>query len=148
MFKRVESNTIYTNRTNAPITYFIGGIDMGIEVYQCHTGSSLKKLFSKNDSNRMFLQIDDTQGSYRITGKAYIANEEGKNEYIAQYEYLVKDIISVEEIEFMGGNALSIYLKVPSVYGSKKVKVIVPNLGASLGPALQSVKTRVAEAKG
>ena len=51
---------------------------MGVEVFQCHTGNSLRKLFARTDPNRMFIQVDDSQGDVSIKGNAYICNEEGK----------------------------------------------------------------------
>lgn len=119
---------------------------MGVQVYQCHTGNSLKKLFDKNDKNKMFIQIDDTQADVRITGKAYIANEEGKNEYVSQFDHLAKDITSVKKGVFQGGDALILSLKVASMYGSKKLQIIVPNLGPSLNTALGNISNFVKEA--
>ena len=116
-----------------------------VEVYQCHTGASLKRLFDKNDKNKMFIQVDDSQGEIRISGKAYIANEEGKNEYVDQFEHKAKDIISVTKSEFQGGEALVLFLKVASMYGSKKIKIIVPNLGANLNKAIGSISNYVRE---
>lgn len=116
---------------------------MGVEVFQCHTGRSLRTLFGKNDPNRMFIQVDDTQGDVSIKGNAYIANEEGKNEYIAQFDHLAKDITSVQKEEFQGGEALVLFLKVKSMYGSKKIKIIVPNLGPSINRALDVISNYV-----
>ena len=116
-----------------------------VEVYQCHTGASLKRLFDKNDKNKMFIQVDDSQGEIRISGKAYIANEEGKNEYVDQFEHKAKDIISVTKSEFQGGEALVVFLKVASMYGSKKIKIIVPNLGSNLNKAIGSISNYVRE---
>ena len=108
---------------------------MGVQVFQCHTGNSLKKLFNKSNVDKMFVQIDDTQGDVRITGKAYICNEDGKNEYVSQFDHLAKDIISVRKDEFQGKDALVMFMKIPSIYGSKKIQIILPDL-ANLNQAL------------
>lgn len=116
---------------------------MGVEVFQCHTGNSLRNLFAKSDPNRMFIQVDDTSGEVTIKGNAYIANEEGKNEYVAQFDHLAKDITSVSKEEFQGSDALVLFLKIKNMYGSKKIKIIVPRLGPNLNRALDVISNYV-----
>lgn len=116
-----------------------------VEVFQCHTGASLKKLFGKDDKDKMFIQIDDSTGEVRIIGKAYIANEEGKNEYNSQFEYKAKEITSVTKDVFQGGDALVLSLKTNTVYGAKRIKIIVPNLGANLNRAIGTISNYVKE---
>lgn len=118
---------------------------MGVEVYQCYTGKSLKNLFSKNDANKMYLQIDDTQGEVRVTGTAYIANEDGKNEYVSQFDHKAKEVTSVSKGEFQGGEALVMKLKTTGMYGTKKIQIIVPNLGSNLNRAIGSLSNYVRE---
>lgn len=117
---------------------------MGVQVFQCNTGNSLKKLFSKSNIDKLFIQIDDTSGEVHITGKAFIANEDGKNEYVSQFDHLAKDITSVKKDEFQGKEALILYLKIASMYGSKKIQIILPSL-MNINQALGIVSNYVKE---
>lgn len=116
------------------------------EVFQCGGGNSLKKLFSKGGKDQMFLQMDDSTGEVKIKGKAYIANDDGKNEYVSQFDYSAKDITSVTKGEFQGTDALILSLKIKSMYGgTTKVKIFIPNLGANLNRAIGLMSNYVKE---
>ena len=102
---------------------------MGVEVFQCNWGSSLKSFLSAKNQEKLFLQIDDTkQDGVKITGKGYICNEEGKNEYISQYDYPAKDIREVKRGEFQGSDALILVTKLQTLYGAKKTQTILPGI--------------------
>ncbi|MGN0346309.1 MAG: hypothetical protein ACI4DU_03385 [Lachnospiraceae bacterium] len=102
---------------------------MGVEVFQCNWGSSLKSFLSAKNQEKLFLQIDDTKpDGVKITGKGYICNEEGKNEYISQFDYPAKDIREVKHGEFQGSDALILVTKLQTLYGAKKTQTILPGI--------------------
>lgn len=102
---------------------------MGVEVFQCNWGSSLKSFLSAKNQEKLFLQIDDTKpDGVKVTGKGYICNEEGKNEYLSQYDYPAKDIKDVKKGEFQGSDALVIVTKLQTLYGAKKTQTILPGI--------------------
>ena len=74
---------------------------MGVEVFQCNWGSSLKSFLSAKNQEKLFLQIDDTKpDGVKVTGKGYICNEEGKmngmslNRAIKNENGMLMDIIA------------------------------------------------------
>ena len=96
---------------------------MAVEVFQCNWGSSIKSFLSARSQEKLFLQIDDTKGdAVKIAGKAYICNEEGKNEYISTFDFPAKDIRGAKKGEFQGNDALVIVARVASLYGAKMQK--------------------------
>ncbi|MCR5390227.1 MAG: hypothetical protein K6E77_05705 [Lachnospiraceae bacterium] len=102
---------------------------MAVEVFQCNWGSSLKSFLSAKSQEKLFLQIDDTKpDGVKVTGKGYICNEDGKNEYVSQYDYPAKDIRDVKKGEFQGSDALIIVTKLQTLYGAKKTQTILPGL--------------------
>ena len=102
---------------------------MAVEVFQCNWGSSLKSFLSAKSQEKLFLQIDDTKpDGVKVTGKGYICNEDGKNEYVSQYDYPAKDIREVKKGEFQGSDALIIVTKLQTLYGAKKTQTILPGL--------------------
>lgn len=116
------------------------------EVYQCNNESSLKRLFSKDNKKpeKMFIQIDDNSGEVKVSGRAYIANAEGKNEYVNSFDELAKNIISVKKGEFAGADALVLNMRIKTVYESKKIQIILPRL-ANLNQALGVISNYVRE---
>ena len=102
---------------------------MAVEVYQCNWGSSLKSFLSAKSQEKLFLQIDDTKpDGVKVSGKGYICNEDGKNEYVSQYDYPAKDIRDVKKGEFQGADALILITKLQTLYGAKKTQTILPGL--------------------
>lgn len=121
---------------------------MGVEVFQCNWGSSLKSFLSAKNQEKLFLQIDDTKpDGVKITGKGYICNEEGKNEYISQYDYPAKDIREVKKGEFQGSDALVLVTKLQTLYGAKKTQTILPGL-KDMDRAIDTLKKVAQEAGG
>lgn len=120
---------------------------MGVEVFQCNWGSSLKSFLSAKNQEKLFLQIDDTKpDGVKVTGKGYICNEEGKNEYISQYDYPAKDIRDIKKGEFQGSDALIIVTKLQTLYGAKKTQTILPGI-KDIDRAIDTLN-RVAKASG
>lgn len=107
------------------------------EVYQCQITNSLRNLL-KAKTDKMFVQIDDQSGEVKISGRGYIANEDGKNEYINDFSYFAKDITGVQKGEFQAKESLIFDVKIKSIYGNKKAKIILPNLG-NLNKALDTI---------
>ncbi len=121
---------------------------MAVQVFQCNWGSSLKSFLSAKSQEKLFLQIDDSKpGEVKVLGKAYICNEEGKNEYISQYDYPAKDIRDVKKGEFQGSDALIIVTKLQTLYGAKKTQTILPGL-KDMDKAMELVSQVAKEAGG
>ena len=92
-----------------------------MEVFQCNWGSSLKSFLSARNQDKLYLQIDDTKADdVKIKVKAYICNEDGKNEYVAESDFSAKEIRDVKKGEFQGSNALIIVTRLQTLYGVKK----------------------------
>ena len=102
---------------------------MAVQVFQCNWGSSLKSFLSARNQDKLYLQIDDTKADdVKIKVKAYICNEDGKNEYVAESDFSAKEIRDVKKGEFQGSNALIIVTRLQTLYGVKKTQAILPGL--------------------
>ena len=121
---------------------------MGVEVFQCNWGSSLKSFLSAKNQEKLFLQIDDTKpDGVKITGKGYICNEEGKNEDVSQYDYPAKDIREIKTGEFQGAECLVLVTKLQTLYGAKKTQTILPGL-KDMDRAIETLNKVAKEAGG
>ena len=118
-----------------------------MEVFQCNWGSSLKSLFSAKSQEKLYLQINDPNPAdgVKITGKGYICNEEGKNEYISTFDYPANDIRDVKKGEFQGTEALVLITKLQTLYGAKKTQTILPGI-KDIDRAIDTLKRIASEA--
>ena len=56
------------------------------QVFTCNYGGSIKNKLLKS-GEKLFLKIEDG----KISGKAFICNEEGRNGYIDNFDYPIND---------------------------------------------------------
>ena len=93
------------------------------QVFSCNYGGSIKNKLLKN-GDKLFLKIEDN----KISGKAYICNEEGKNGYIDNFEYPINDVREVYKGDYQGDVALIMNTRIQSLYGVKKAQTIFPSI--------------------
>ena len=95
----------------------------GAQVFTCNYSGSIKNKLLKG-GDKLFLKIDDT----KISGKAFICNEEGRNGYIDNFEYPINDVREVFKGEYQGNQALIMNTRITSIYGTKKAQTIFPSI--------------------
>ena len=71
------------------------------QVFTCNYGGSIKNKLLKS-GEKLFLKIEDG----KISGKAFICNEEGRNGYIDNFDYPINDVREVFKGEYQGNTAL------------------------------------------
>lgn len=92
-------------------------------IYTCGSGNSVRtRLFKKEDA--LFIKIDST----KISGKAEICNSDGRNGYTGDFAFALQDISDIKEEEYMGLPALSFTAQEKGLYGTKKIKIFLPQL--------------------
>ena len=92
-------------------------------IYTCGSGNSVRtRLFKKEDA--LFIKIDST----KISGKAEICNSDGRNGYTGDFAFALQDISDIKEEEYMGLSALSFTAQEKGLYGTKKIKIFLPQL--------------------
>ena len=92
-------------------------------IYTCGTSNSVRnRLFKKEDA--MFIKID----SNKVSGKAEVCNSEGKNGYTGEFNFALADISDIKEEDYMGFSALSFTAQEKGLYGTKKIKIFLPQL--------------------
>lgn len=94
------------------------------QIFMSSSGSSRKSLFGNNKEEVLVLKIEGT----RISGKGYVCNEEGKNGYIDDFTFSLKEIEGINVAEYHRLDALTFNAQIKSLYGSKKVKIFLPNI--------------------
>ena len=99
---------------------------MAKQEFICNWGNSLKSLLSAKKDGKLRIAIDDATGT--LSGKCYVSNEEGKNEYINDIDFGIQDILEVKKGEFQGADALIIVTRLQTLYGQKKSMRIFPGL--------------------
>ena len=120
---------------------------MAVKEYQCNWGSSLKSFLSVKQE-KLSLRTDDTRpDSVKISGRGYICNEEGKNEYVSTFEYEAKEIRDIKKGEFQGADALVIVMPLQTLYGVKNTQTILPGL-KDMNKAMEEVTALVKAAGG
>lgn len=97
-----------------------------MEEFVTDYGSTIKSRFTKNTKNdaNLHLNIDKD----RIFGKGLVCNEEGKNGYVDEFEFKISEIGTVTIGDYSGNEALILNARVASLYGSKKVQIVLPRL--------------------
>lgn len=97
-----------------------------MEEFVTDYGSTIKSRFTKNTKNdaNLHLNIDKD----RILGKGLVCNEEGKNGYVDEFEFKISEIGTVTIGDYSGNEALILNARVASLYGSKKVQIVLPRL--------------------
>lgn len=97
-----------------------------MEEFVTDYGSTIKSRFTKNTKNdaNLHLNIDKD----RIFGKGLVCNEEGKNGYVDEFEFKISEIGTVLIGDYSGSEALILNARVASLYGSKKVQIVLPRL--------------------
>lgn len=97
-----------------------------MEEFLTDYGSTIKSRFTKNTKNdaNLHLNIDKD----RIFGKGLVCNEEGKNGYVDEFEFKISEIGIVTIGDYSGNDALILNARVASLYGSKKVQIVLPRL--------------------
>ena len=93
------------------------------QVFSCNYSGSIKNKLLKG-GDKLFLKIEDT----KISGKAFICNEEGRNGYIDNFEYPINDVREVYKGDYQGDVALIMNTRVTSLYGTKKAQTIFPSM--------------------
>lgn len=107
-------------------------------IYTCGSSNSVRnRLFKKDDA--MFIKIDGT----KVSGKGEICNIDGKNGYTGDYSFNLQEISDIKEEEYMGFSALSFVAQEKGLYGSKKLKIFLPQL-----KQLNEVRNLLKELKG
>lgn len=96
---------------------------MAAQVFTCNYSGSIKNKLLKG-GDKLFLKIDGD----RISGKAFICNEEGRNGYIDNFDYPLTDVREVLKGEYMGNQALIMNTRITSLYGTKKAQTIFPSI--------------------
>ncbi len=97
----------------------------GAQVFTCNTGGNVRSLFSKNsNSDALFLKVEND----KVSGKGYVCNEDGRNGYVDDFEFAIKEVKSVFLGEYMGMQALGFNAKVNGLYGAKKAQIMLPQL--------------------
>lgn len=97
----------------------------GAQVFTCNTGGNVRSLFSKNsNSDALFLKVENN----KVSGKGYVCNEDGRNGYVDDFEFAIKEVKSVFLGEYMGMQALGFNVKVNGLYGAKKAQIMLPQL--------------------
>ncbi|MCM1534714.1 MAG: hypothetical protein NC126_02180 [Clostridium sp.] len=97
----------------------------GAQVFTCNTGGNVRSLFSKNNNNdALFLKVEND----KVSGKGYVCNEDGRNGYVDEFEFAIKEVKSVFLGEYMGMQALGFNAKVNGLYGAKKAQIMLPQL--------------------
>ena len=91
------------------------------QVFSCNYSGSIKNKLLKG-GDKLFLKIEDT----KISGKAFICNEEGRNGYIDNFEYPINDVREVYKGDYQGDVALIMNTRITSLYGTKKAQTIFP----------------------
>lgn len=91
------------------------------QVFSCNYSGSIKNKLLKG-GDKLFLKIEDT----KISGKAFICNEEGRNGYIDNFEYPINDVREVIKGDYQGDQALIMNTRITSLYGTKKAQTIFP----------------------
>ncbi|MBE5884217.1 MAG: hypothetical protein E7291_07345 [Lachnospiraceae bacterium] len=94
------------------------------QVFRCSTNSTVKNIFSKNAIDTLFLQIE----SDKVSGKGYICNQDGRNEYIDDFSFGLAEVKNVFLADFMEMPALAFDARLTSLYGAKNVRVFLPQL--------------------
>ena len=67
------------------------------QVFTCNYGGSIKNKLLKS-GEKLFLKLEDG----KISGKAFICNEEGRNGYIDNFEYPINDVREVYKGDYQG----------------------------------------------
>lgn len=93
------------------------------QVFTCNYSGSIKNKLLKG-GDKLFLKIEDT----KISGKAFICNEEGRNGYIDNFEYPISEVREVFKGEYQGNQALIMNTRITSIYGTKKAQTIFPSI--------------------
>ncbi|MBR3638473.1 MAG: hypothetical protein IKN45_11225, partial [Lachnospiraceae bacterium] len=93
------------------------------QVFTCNYGGSIKNKLLKS-GEKLFLKIEDG----KISGKAFICNEEGRNGYIDNFDYPINDVREVFKGEYQGNTALIMNTRLTSLYGTKKAQTIFPSM--------------------
>ena len=93
------------------------------QVFTCNYSGSIKNKLLKG-GEKLFLKIEDN----KISGKAFICNEEGRNGYIDNFEYPINDVREVFKGEYQGNQALIMNTRITSLYGTKKAQTIFPSI--------------------
>ncbi len=97
----------------------------GAQDFTCNTGGNVRSLFSKNsNSDALFLKVEND----KVSGKGYFCNEDGRNGYVDDFEFAIKEVKSVFLGEYMGMQALGFNAKVNGLYGAKKAQIMLPQL--------------------
>ncbi|MBP3296165.1 MAG: hypothetical protein J6M27_06255, partial [Lachnospiraceae bacterium] len=96
--------------------------------YDCNWGNSLKSFLKQKNQDKLFLQLDESREGGIVSGKGYICNDDGKNEYVSAFDYHAKEIRDVQKGEFQGADALIIFTKMQTLYGAKNTRTILPGL--------------------
>lgn len=97
----------------------------GAQVFTCNAGGNVRSLFSKNsNSDALFLKVEND----KVSGKGYVCNEDGRNGYVDDFEFAIKEVKSVFLGEYMGMQALGFNAKVNGLYGAKKAQIMLPQL--------------------
>ena len=91
------------------------------QVFSCNYSGSIKNKLLKG-GDKLFLKIEDT----KISGKAFICNELGRNGYIDNFEYPINDVREVYKGDYQGDVALIMNTRITSLYGTKKAQTIFP----------------------
>ena len=93
------------------------------QVFTCNYGGSIKNKLLKS-GEKLFLKLEDG----KISGKAFICNEEGRNGYIDNFDYPINDVREVFKGEYQGNTALIMNTRLTSLYGTKKAQTIFPSM--------------------
>ena len=94
-------------------------------VFKSNTKGSVKNLFSKNSIiDTLYIKVEDD----RISGKGYICNQDGKNEFFDEFSFGIADVKNVFMGEFMKTDAVGIDARLVNLYGAKNVRIFLPNL--------------------
>ena len=99
---------------------------MGVDVFQCSYGKSMKSFLSARNTEKLLLQVEDKPEGAKISGKGYICNEDGRNEYLSDFGYEPREIREVKKDLFQGQEALVLITKSKTLYGVKKIQTILP----------------------
>lgn len=94
------------------------------QVFVCGNNTGMKSMFVKNYENALYLKIEDD----KISGKAYVCNAEGKNGYVDEFSFTIAEMGDVTIGKYEDQQALFINTRISNIYGSKKVRIALPQL--------------------
>ncbi len=96
---------------------------MANEHFQCDLNKAFLKRFEGNEKS-LYLDISDSM----ITGKGIIFLESKRNTYTGDINYEFKSVKKVERTMYEGLEALIIYVRTNTLYGSEKAQIRLPNI--------------------